>query len=84
MCDLACTHWCMQVEVSPEVTTLDVSTPFAVALDGGATVLPTTTAIDFLHEVRHLLASHQCMVLHRWARTWQPWGRMRHGWRTRR
>jgi hypothetical protein len=59
MCDLARTHWCMQVEVSLEVTTLDVSTPFAIAIDGGATVLPTTTAIDFLHEVRRLLAGHQ-------------------------
>jgi hypothetical protein len=84
MCDLACIHWCMQVEVSLEVTTLDVSMSFAVALDGGATVLPTTTAIDFLHEVRRLLASHQRTVLHRRARTWQHWGRLRHGWCTRR
>jgi hypothetical protein len=51
MCDLARTHWCMQVEVSLEVATLDVSMPLAVVLDGGAIVLPTSTAVDFLPEV---------------------------------
>jgi hypothetical protein len=44
MCSLVRTHWCMQVEVSLEVVTLDVSTPLAVALDGGATALPTSMA----------------------------------------
>jgi hypothetical protein len=84
MCDLARTHWCMQVEVSLEVATLDVSTPLAVALDGGATVLPTSTAVDFLPEVRRLEAVHRRAVLHRRARTWQHWGRLCHRWRTRR
>jgi hypothetical protein len=51
MCDLARTYWCMQVEVSLEVVTLDVSTPLAVALDGGVTVLPTSTVVDFLPKV---------------------------------
>jgi hypothetical protein len=40
MCDLAPTHWCMQVEAFLEVVTIDISTPLAVALDGGATVSP--------------------------------------------
>jgi hypothetical protein len=57
MCDLARTQWCMQVEVSLEVVTLDISTHFAVALDGGATVFPTSTAVDFLPEVRRLVAA---------------------------
>jgi hypothetical protein len=78
MCDLACTHWCMQVEVSLEVATLDVSTPLMVALDGGATVLLTTMAVDFLLKVRHLVASHQRVVLRRRART-----NLRHRWCTR-
>jgi hypothetical protein len=51
MCDLARTHWCMQVEDSLEVVTLDVSTPLAVVLDGGATVLPSSMAVDFLPKV---------------------------------
>jgi hypothetical protein len=59
MYDLARTHWCMQVEVSLEVVTLNVSTPLAVALDGGAIVLPTSTAVDFLPEVRRLVAGHR-------------------------
>jgi hypothetical protein len=71
MCNLARTHWCMQVKVSLEVVTLDVSTPLAVALDSGATVLPTLTMVDFLPDVRCLVAVHRCAVLHRWARTWQ-------------
>jgi hypothetical protein len=41
----------MQVEISLEVATLDVLTPLTVALDGGATVLPTATVVDFLPEV---------------------------------
>jgi hypothetical protein len=77
MCDLARTHWCMQVKVSLDVATLDLSMPLTVALDGGATVLPTTTAVDFLPEVRRLVAGHRRVVLHRWART-----SLRHGWRT--
>jgi hypothetical protein len=48
MCDLAPTHWCMQVEVFLEIATLDISTPLAVALDGGAVVFPTSMAVDFL------------------------------------
>jgi hypothetical protein len=74
MCDLARTHWCMQVEISLEVATLDVSTPLVVALDGGATVLPTSTVVDFLPEARRLVAGHRRAVLHLWACTWQHWG----------
>jgi hypothetical protein len=84
MCNLACTHWCMQVEVFLEVVTLDVSTPLTVALDGGATVLPTSMTVDLLPEVRHLVASHRRVVLRWWAHTWQPRGHLRHGRRTRR
>jgi hypothetical protein len=72
----------MQVEVSLEVATLDVSTPLAVALDGGATVLPTSMVVDFLPEVRRLVAIHRRAVLRQRAHTWQHWGRLRHGWRT--
>jgi hypothetical protein len=74
MCDLACTHWCMQVEVFLEVATLDVSTPLAVVLDGGATVFPTSMVVDFLPEVRCLVAGHQRAVLRRRARTLQHQG----------
>jgi hypothetical protein len=35
MCNLARTHWVMQVKVSLEVATLDVSMPLVVALNGG-------------------------------------------------
>jgi hypothetical protein len=59
MCDLARTHWCMQVEDSLEVATLDVSTPLVVALDGGVTVLPTSTVVDLLPEVCHVVAGHR-------------------------
>jgi hypothetical protein len=38
----------MQVEVFLEIATLDISTPLAVALDGGAAVFPTSMAVDFL------------------------------------
>jgi hypothetical protein len=69
MCNLARTHWCMQVEVSLEVATHDISTPFAVALNGGATVFPTSTAVDFLPEVHRMVAGHQRAVLSRWAHT---------------
>jgi hypothetical protein len=69
MCDLVLTHWCMQVEVSLEVVTLDVLTPLAVALHGGATVLPTSTAVDFLPEVQRLVVVHRRAVLRRQART---------------
>jgi hypothetical protein len=71
MCDLARTHWRMQVEVSLMVATLDVSMPLAVAFDGGTTVLPTLTVVDFLPEVRCLVAGHRRVVLRRWACTWQ-------------
>jgi hypothetical protein len=74
VCDLARTHWRMQVKVSLEVTTLDILMSFVVALDGSATVFPTSTTVDFLPEVRRLLAGHQRAVLHRWARTWQHGG----------
>jgi hypothetical protein len=84
VCDLARTHWCMQVEISLEIATLDILTPFAIALDGGATVFPTSTAVDFLREVRRLVADHRRAVLRRRACTWQHRGRLRHGWRTRR
>jgi hypothetical protein len=79
MWDLACTYWCMQVKVSLKVATLDVSTPLAVALDGGATVLPTSTAIDLLPEVHRLVAGHRRVVLRRQARS-----SLHHGWCTRR
>jgi hypothetical protein len=69
MCSLAHTRWCMQVEVSLEVATLDVSTPLAVALDGGATILPTSMAVDLLPEVHCPVPGHQRAVLHRRART---------------
>jgi hypothetical protein len=65
MCSLARTHWCMQVEVSLKVASLDVSTPLAVALDGGATVLPTLTVVDLLPEVHRPIAGHRRVVL-RW------------------
>jgi hypothetical protein len=58
MCDLAPTHWCMQVEVFLEVATLDISTPLVVALDGGATVFATSTAVDFLPEVHRHCNTH--------------------------
>jgi hypothetical protein len=70
MCDLARTRWCMQVEVSLEVATLDVSAPLTVALDGGATVLPTSMMVDLLPEVRRLVAGHRRAMLRRRARTW--------------
>jgi hypothetical protein len=84
VCDLARTHWRMQVKVSLEVVTLDILMPFVVALDGGATVFPTSMTVNFLPEVCRLLAGHQRAVLHRWARTWQHRGCLRHGWCTRR
>jgi hypothetical protein len=84
MCNLVRTYWRMQIEVSLEVVTLDVSVTLVIALDGGATILPTLTAVDFLPEVRRLVAVHRRAVLCRRARTWQHWGRLRHGWHTRR
>jgi hypothetical protein len=80
---LACTHQCMQVEVSLEVVTLNISTPLTVVLDGGATIFPTSMAVYFLPEVRRLVAGHRCVVLHRLARTWQHGGRLHHGWHMR-
>jgi hypothetical protein len=53
----------MQVEVSLEVATLNLSTPLVVALNGGATVFPTSTAVDFLSELCHLVAGHRPTVL---------------------
>jgi hypothetical protein len=78
MCSLARNRWCMQVEVSFEVAILDVLTPLAVALDGGVTVLPTSTAVDLLPEVRCPVAGHRRMMLCRRACTWQPRGCLRH------
>jgi hypothetical protein len=74
MCSLARTHWRMQVEVSLKVVSLDVSTPLAVALDGGVTVLPTSMVVDLLPEVRCLIPGHRHVVTHRRARTWHPEG----------
>jgi hypothetical protein len=82
MCDLAPTHWCMHVEVFLKVATLDVSMPLVMALDGGANVFPTSTAVDFLHEVHRRVAGHQWTVLGRRARTWQHRGCLHHGWHT--
>jgi hypothetical protein len=59
MCDLVRTHWCMQVEVFLEIVTLDILTPLVGALNGGATVFPTSTVVDFLPEVRGLVAGHR-------------------------
>jgi hypothetical protein len=69
-------------KVSLEVATLDVSMLLVVAVDGGATVLPTSTVVDLLPEVHHLVAGHQRAVLHQRVRTWHPRGRLSHGWRT--
>jgi hypothetical protein len=69
----------MQVEVSLEVATLNVSTPLVVALDGGATILPTSMAVDFLREVRRLVAVHWRAMPRQRARTY-----LRHGWRMHR
>jgi hypothetical protein len=69
MHDLARTHWCKQVKVSLEVATLDISMPLTVALDGGATIFPTPTVVDFLPEVRRLVAGHRRVMLQRRART---------------
>jgi hypothetical protein len=75
MCSVARTRWCVQVEVSLEDATLDLSTPLAVALNGGATVLPTSTAVDLLPEVRRSVAGHRrTVVVCRRACTWQPRG----------
>jgi hypothetical protein len=74
----------MQVEVSLEVATLDVLTSLAVALDCGATVLPTSMEVDFLPEVQCLVAVHQRVVLRWWAYIWLHWGRLCPGWRTHR
>jgi hypothetical protein len=59
MCDLAPTHWYMQVEVILEVVTLDILTPLIMALDGGATVFPTLTVVVLLPEIRHRVAGHR-------------------------
>jgi hypothetical protein len=84
MCDLAHTHWCMQAEVFLEVATLDIWTPLTVALDGGATVFPISTVVDFLPAVRRLIAGHRCTVLHQQMHTWQHRGCLHHRLCTRR
>jgi hypothetical protein len=62
------THWYMSVEVFLEVATLDILMPLMMALDGGATVFPTTTTVDFLPEVCRRVARHRWAMLHRWWR----------------
>jgi hypothetical protein len=84
MCDWAPTHWCMCVKVFLEVVTLDISTPLAVALDGGVTVFPTTTVVHFFPEVCHRVAHHRCATLRRRARIRQHWRCMHHRWHARR
>jgi hypothetical protein len=69
MCNLARTRWCMQVEVSLEVVTLEVLTALAVVVDDGATVLPTLMTVDLLPEICRLVAGHWRVVPHRWACT---------------
>jgi hypothetical protein len=69
MHDSVRTHWRMQVEISLEVATLDISTPLMVVLDGSVTVFPTSTTVDFLPDVCRLVAGHRCAVLRRRART---------------
>jgi hypothetical protein len=69
MHDLVRTHWRMQVEISLEVATLDISTPLTVVLDGSVTVFPTSTTVDFLPDVCRLVAGHWRAVLHQRART---------------
>jgi hypothetical protein len=83
MCNLAPTHWRMQVELFLEVGTIDILTPLAVALDAGATVFSTSTVVDFLPEVHRRVAGHRRTVLRRRARTWQHRGCPRHEWHTR-
>jgi hypothetical protein len=63
MCNLAPTHWRMQVELFLEVATLDILTPLTVALDAGATVFSTSMVVDFLPEVRRRVAGHRRTVL---------------------
>jgi hypothetical protein len=69
MHDSVRTHWRMQVEISLEVATLDISTPLTVVLDGSVTVFPTSTTVDFLPDVCRLVAGHRRTVLCRRART---------------
>jgi hypothetical protein len=69
MHDLVRTHWRMQVEISLDVATLDISTPLTVVLDGSVTVFPTSTTVDFLPDVCRLVAGHRRAVLCRRART---------------
>jgi hypothetical protein len=59
----------MQIEVFLEVAILDISMPLTVALDGGVTVFPTSTAVDFLPEVYHRVAGHRRVMLRRRAHT---------------
>jgi hypothetical protein len=64
----------MQVEAFLEVATLDISVPLTVVLDGGATIFPASTAVDFFPEVHRRVAGHWCVVLRRQMRTWQHRG----------
>jgi hypothetical protein len=58
MCSLARTRWCMQVEVSFEVATLDVLMPLAVVLDGGVTVLQLWHLPGARHQRFHVDGGH--------------------------
>jgi hypothetical protein len=54
-----------RVELSLEVTTLDVAVPLALALNGDAAMFPITTAVEFSPEVDHSDTCHWYMW-HRW------------------
>jgi hypothetical protein len=52
----------MQVKVFLEVATLNISTPLMVVINGSADVFVTTSAVDFLPEVRRHVACHRWRV----------------------
>jgi hypothetical protein len=64
------TYWRMRVEVFHEVAALDISSPLALALDGGVVVLPTMIAIDFSPRVCRRVAHHRRATLHWQACIW--------------
>jgi hypothetical protein len=68
----------MQVKVFLEVVTLNILMPLMVVLDGGATVFPTSTAVDFLPEVRRRVAGNRRVVPRQRACTWQHRGCLCH------
>jgi hypothetical protein len=68
------------VAIFLEVATLDILMPLAVALNGGAAGLPTTTAVDFIPEVCCHVARYRRMTL-RWRVCIRlRWRCMRNGW----